>query len=150
MSKLLLALTILFCCYVHDAGAQHQFQWLIGTWKIKDKPIYEVWKASADGYSLTGKSFKLDGADSVVLEKINLTYFAGHYHYVPDVAENSAPVDFTISIFDENSFVAENPAHDFPKIIRYTIVRKHKNADELLAVIEGNGKVIPYTFEKVR
>jgi hypothetical protein len=150
MNRLFFVTAIVFLFHAHHVSAQHQFQWLIGTWKIKDKPVYEVWKASADGRSLVGKSFKVNGADSVVLETINLTYFAGHYHYIPDVAENSAPVDFTISVFDEKSFVAENSAHDFPKIIRYTIVRKHKHENELLAVIEGNGKVISYAFEKVR
>jgi hypothetical protein len=150
MNRLFFVTAIAFLFHAHHVSAQHEFQWLIGTWKIKDKRIYEEWKASADGQSLLGKSFKVNGADSVILEKINLTYFAGHYHYIPDVAENSAPVDFTISSFDQKSFVAENPAHDFPKIIRYTIVRKHKDVHELLAVIEGNGKVISYAFEKVK
>jgi hypothetical protein len=122
---------------------------LIGTWKLQGKPVYEVWALSDDGYSLRGVSYKLNGADTLILEKINLTYSAGHYHYIPDVAENGSPVDFTISVFDDQSFVAENKLHDFPKVIRYTIVRKD-DVEELLVVIEGNGKVIPYTFEKIR
>src|SRR6187431_3208372 len=28
---------------------QKEFGWLKGTWKLKDKPIYEFWKVSADG-----------------------------------------------------------------------------------------------------
>jgi hypothetical protein len=149
MKQSTLVLILFFALISVELSAQHKFQWLTGTWKLKDKPIYEVWKSVADGTMLTGISFKINQSDTIVMEKMNLTYSEGYYHYVPDVAENMSPVDFVISIFDDKSFIATNPTHDFPKIIRYTIVRKD-NAEELHATIEGNGKVIPYTFEKIR
>jgi hypothetical protein len=149
MKQSTVVLILFFTFLSIKVSAQHKFQWLIGTWKLKDKPVYEVWKSVGNGTLLTGISFKINQFDTVVMEKMNLTYSEGYYHYIPDVAENMTPVDFTISSFDEKSFVATNPAHDFPKIIRYTIVRK-ANTEELHATIEGNGKVIPYTFEKIR
>jgi hypothetical protein len=148
MKQSAVTMILFFTFFSLQLSAQHKFQWLIGTWKLKDKPVYEMWKAE-DGTTLSGISFKINQSDTVVLEKINLTYSEGSYHYIPDVAENAAPVDFMISTFDDTSFVATNPAHDFPKVIRYTIVRKD-HTEQLHATIEGNGKVIPYTFKRIR
>ena len=50
---------------------------------------------------------------------------------------------------DERSFVAENPEHDFPKLIRYKLLKK-RDGEFLEAVIEGNGKVIPYRFQRLK
>jgi hypothetical protein len=131
-----------------EKSAQREFGWLVGTWKLKDKNVYEAWKDNGDG-SLSGLSFIVSGADTTVQEKITLLHKDGSYHYIPDVPQNASPVDFTVTEFSNSHFVAENPAHDFPKVIRYTIVRKPEG-EIIEASIEGNGQVIPYAFQKVR
>jgi hypothetical protein len=131
------------------SAQQHEFGWLIGVWKLKDKNVYETWKLANDRQSLEGFSFKVTGNDTLTLEKVHLTRDANGFHYIPDVAENAAPVDFKISSYDRDRFVAENQQHDFPKVIRYTWIRK-QDKDLIEAAIEGNGKVIPYHFERVR
>jgi hypothetical protein len=128
---------------------QHPFAWLTGTWKLDSKEVYEVWTDQNDGVTLKGFSFKVNDSDTIVLERITFTKWEGSYYYIPDVAENKAPVKFKITSSDANSFSAENPEHDFPKVIKYTIVRK-ANTESLEASIAGNGKVIPYMFSKVR
>jgi hypothetical protein len=143
-----LIITMIFLMHSMAGCAQQNFKWLLGTWKLKDKPVYEEWRTDTGG-DLKGLSFKVNGSDTVVLERINLTFRSGKYHYIPEVAENAAPVDFTFTSFDEDSFIAENPQHDFPKLIRYTIVRKDEQ-EFIEASIEGNGKVISYAFEKIR
>ena len=148
MKKITLISIFCLVCIV-QVDAQHTFNWLIGSWKLKDKSIYEVWSASDDNNTLEGKSYRITGTDTIVMERIKLTYQDGAFHYMPDVPQNKGPVDFKITHYDNRSFVAENPKHDFPKIIRYTIVRKEGH-DILEASIEGNGKVIPYRFEKVK
>jgi hypothetical protein len=129
-------------------NAQH-FDWLIGTWKLKDKPSYEIWQKVEDG-SLIGRSFTIKNGDTVITERIQLKYINKAYHYIPDVAENNAPVEFKITSYNDRSFKAENPEHDFPKVIKYTIVRKGDEQIMLEASIEGNGKVIPYSFVKLK
>jgi len=47
-----------------------------------------------------------------------------------------------ISITD-NSFVCENPQHDFPKKISYL-----KEGNKIKATISGDGKSFDYLFEK--
>ena len=134
------------------AGAQAQqkeFSWLIGTWKLKDKNVFETWKNNADGKTLEGYSFRIKEGDTLGMEKIRFTYDGAAYHYMPDVAGPQGEVDFKITKYDVNSFVAENPQHDFPKIIRYNFIRRN-NADYIEAAIEGNGKIIPYNYERVK
>jgi hypothetical protein len=58
-------------------------------------------------------------------------------------------VKFKLTSHDGKSFVAENPQHDFPKLIRYKFIKKDDN-DVLDAAIEGDGKVIQYTFVRVQ
>lgn len=149
MKKYLILLT---ACLMASGLLQAQvkeFGWLVGTWKLKDKMVYETWKAASDGKTLEGFSFRIKGTDTIAMEQIRFTYEGNAYHYVPDVPGDQPPVDFRLTQHTAQSFVAENPQHDFPKIIRYKLIRK-ENTELIEASIEGNGKVIPYHFERVR
>lgn len=126
---------------------QADFSWLEGSWKLQGKNVYEIWEKK-EGV-LKGKAFKISATDTTMLEKITLRERDGVFYYVPDVKENNGEVEFKMTSITADGFVAENPAHDFPKLIRYTIVRK-ENTQTINASIEGNGKVIQYTFDKVR
>jgi hypothetical protein len=148
--KTKLILIVLIIGSIHSSHAQQkEFSWLIGKWKLADKNIYEIWKLGEDAKSLEGVSFRIKNADTTVTEQIKIVFKNGAFHYVPDVAGDQGAVDFKISRHTSDSFVAENPQHDFPKIIRYKLIRKD-NADFIEASIEGNGKVIPYSFERLK
>ncbi len=125
------------------ASNMHSFSWLIGAWKMETKRgvICEKWKSSNDS-TLSGKSMlvKNTTGDTVFLEKIQLVYRNNAYFYIP-VAEgqnNNDPVEFKITSYNANGFVAENPDHDFPKRIMYNLITK----DSIHAVIDG-GPAIP-------
>ncbi|HEY0652666.1 MAG TPA: hypothetical protein VGD65_06040 [Chryseosolibacter sp.] len=130
-------------------GQKKEFGWIIGTWKLKEKDIVEIWNVSEDGKSLNGFSMKMTGAESTLLEETKLIFSGNSFYYIADVAGDQDPVDFPISSYDEVSFVAENPSHDFPKVIRYRLIKKD-GKEFIEASIEGDGKVIPYHFEKIR
>lgn len=126
-----------------------EFGWLVGTWKVKDKMVFERWKPARDGKALEGFSFRVKGTDTIAMEQIRFVYEGNSFHYIPDLAGDQPPVDFKLTQHNAQGFVAENPQHDFPKIIRYKLIRK-ENADVIEASIEGDGKVIPYHFERVK
>src|SRR5687768_8771187 len=135
-------LTVIALSLLLTAGAQAQqkeFSWLIGTWKLKDKNVFETWKMSADKKTLEGYSFRVKEGDTLGMEKIRFTYDGASFHYIPDVAGPQGEVDFKITKYDGSSFVAENPQHDFPKAIRYHFIRRN-DIDYIEAAIEGNGK----------
>ena len=147
--KRILVLTALILLVVCAQAQQKEFNWLVGTWKLKDKNIFETWKVSPDKKTLDGFSFRVKEGDTLSMEKVRFTYDGTSYHYMPDVEGPQGEVDFKITKYDAKSFVAENPQHDFPKLIRYSFVRKN-NVDLIEAAIEGDGKVIPYIYERVK
>jgi hypothetical protein len=126
-----------------------EFSWLLGTWKMKNKNVFEVWTLANDGKALEGISYEIKEADTIVMEKILFTYKDNAYYYIPDVAGDQGSVDFKILKHSAEGFIAENPQHDFPKTIRYRFIRKD-DRDTIEASIEGDGKVILYAFDRVR
>ncbi|WP_333818666.1 hypothetical protein [Ohtaekwangia sp.] len=138
------------CCMNFNTWSQQkEFGWLLGTWQLKDKQVFEHWSLDHDNQTIHGISYRIKNtADTVVTEEITLKLEQGAFYYVPDVIGNQGPVAFRITQYDKTMFVAENMKHDFPKIIRYKLVRKD-NHDINEASIEGNGKVISYTFVRL-
>lgn len=147
MRNALLLSTLLLIGHASCAQDVKDFQWLVGTWKIQDKNSYEVWK-DAGHNTLAGISYKIKNADTVVTEEIKLLRKGNALYYTPDVAGPQGEVEFKITSYDADGFVAENPAHDFPKKIRYHRVAKEE--ERLEATIEGGGKSIYYTFVRVK
>lgn len=152
MRNTLLLSALLLIAHPGKAQDVKDFQWLIGTWKIldtnPDKNSYEVWK-DAGRNTLAGISYNVKNADTLVTEEIKLLRKGGSVYYTPDVAGPQEEVEFKITSYDANGFVAENPAHDFPKKIRYHRVTKQAE-ERLEATIEGGGKSIYYTFVRVK
>ena len=121
-----------------------EFGWLAGTWKTKGKDSYEVWKIAKDKKTMQAVSFGMKGADSVVTERTKIIRDKGSFYFLADVAGDQPEVSFKITAYTEKTFTAENPKHDFPKILRYQL----KPDGSLYAEIEGDGKLIPYYFDK--
>ncbi|MBL0741877.1 DUF6265 family protein [Chryseolinea lacunae] len=146
LKRLLLPVVFIFpfCVFAQ----RQEFSWLVGTWQLTGKPVFEVWKESADHATLEGISFRVKQADTVVTEEIKLMKEGNDLYYTPDVAGPQGVVKFKITQHDVNGFVAENATHDFPKIIRYR--RETGTPETLKASIEGDGKVINYTFVRVK
>lgn len=128
------------------------FNWLEGSWSMKAKrgTIIESWKASHDSSMLgTSKMISLTGGERV-LENLELAFTAGNYYYISRVNEqnNGEAVKFKLTSYSEKGFVAENPAHDFPKRIVYQLV----SADSLHAYIddalEGTKKIQHFYYTK--
>ncbi len=133
------------------SSAQHkEFAWLVGTWKLKEKNVFETWTVAQDGRTLLGESYRIKEGDTVRMESIRLVAIGENYYYIPDVAGGQGSVEFVFTVRDESKFRAENPKHDFPKIIQYEFIRSANSSDKINAFIEGDGKRIPYLFERVR
>ena len=122
-------------------------KWLAGKWQqtIKEGTLFENWTvASTD--SMAGVSGLINGKDTIVTERIALTCRDGAIVYSPTVngQNNNQPVPFTLTRSTADSFIFENPAHDFPSMITYVRI----NTDSLIATISGNpgGKPMSESF----
>ncbi|MEP1094408.1 MAG: DUF6265 family protein [Cyclobacteriaceae bacterium] len=141
-------LTLLFVLSSCRLAAQEtkEFDWLVGKWERENiKPgrtAFEIWERNNE--TLNGIGVTLQGADTVFVEKLSILNKYGQLYYVANVSSNASPTLFKITSYDESGFVSENPAHDFPKKIAYSL-----SGNTMLATISGNGKEIPFSFKKV-
>jgi len=125
-----------------------KLNWLEGKW-LNTNPEpgttgYEQWSAvSANELKGEGKTMK--AKDIVFQEKLKILIKDGAIYYVADVQENKEPVYFKFTELSDHGFVCENPEHDFPKQISYSL-----DGNKLKATISGDGKSIDFLFEKVK
>ncbi len=145
MKKLLLLSLNLLLTHVLLGQSFDDLNWLEGKWERQNvRPgttAFEVWEKTDQGYQGMGISMK--GADTVFVEKLSIAEKDGNLYYVAEVSSNQAPTYFKITSFSETGFVSENPQHDFPKKIAYTLEDK-----KLTAVISAGEKAMGFVFLK--
>ncbi|WP_396174136.1 DUF6265 family protein [Flavobacterium sp.] len=114
-----------------------KMNWLIGNWenKMDDGILSETWKKENDS-TFSGESyFIINKKDTVHSETIILRQIKDELIYSPTVKgqNNDESVDFKLSSESENTFVFENPKHDYPQKIVY----KKVDENSLIATISG-------------
>jgi Domain of unknown function (DUF6265) len=124
-----------------------QVGWMEGTWIGKDKgvTVEERWTPPAGG-AMLAVSRTLKNGRMAGFEFLRIVEHDGGLDYVAQPG-GKPPTDFTLTAISENSATFENPAHDFPKLIRYT-----KRPDGTLEARVGDGgtKDEIYVFTKVQ
>jgi hypothetical protein len=114
----------------------NQFNWLNGSWMMKEKDgiVTEDWKQVNDSL-MEGSSDFIKGDSTIPFEKIKLFRRSDDFYYEAKAAgqNNEQPVEFKLTTFTDTGFVAENPKHDFPKRITYRMVNK----DSIHAFVDG-------------
>jgi len=135
---LLLLLTIVSCknSETNEKDQIKSAQWLLGKWgtKTADGDLSESWKQLNDS-TFQGESFFIKGKDTLHFETITLQQKGEQLFYNATVKgqnENKA-VSFKLTSKTEKQLVFENPKHDYPQKIAYTLIKK----DSLVASISG-------------
>jgi hypothetical protein len=120
-----------------------QVAWISGVWARESATtkLEERW-TPAEGGSMIGVSRTIrDGLQSA-FEFLCIVERNGSLVYQAMPNGRSPATDFTLTKIEEASATFENPAHDFPKVIRYT-----KTEDGAMeAVISGAPGSKPVTF----
>lgn len=110
-------------------------EWLIGNWTndMDGVRVTEIWE-KGEGV-LLGKSYSIRNNDTISSERIQLIQEGDHMWYIPVVKNQNEGeiVKFKLTSLTTNQLVFENPEHDFPQKIHYTLI----NNDSLLAEISG-------------
>lgn len=125
------------------------FKWLEGEWKLQGAEAYEVWQWQNDTL-LAGASFRQKGEEMVRDENIVLTSRSNSFYYIPQVfTQNQAkPVEFLITAYTDTSFTAENPAHDFPQKITYTLLDRQNLRAIIKGHVKGKARQVEFLFIK--
>jgi Domain of unknown function (DUF6265) len=119
-------------------------EWLIGTWERTNVKAgmrsTEKWHVDTPS-ALTGWGVTLRGKDTAFLEKMRIIEKGNHIYYIADVKENPEPVYFKFVSITAGGFICENPDHDFPKRIEYSL-----NDSNLMVTISAGNKSQQYLF----
>ena len=120
-----------------------QLDWLAGTWigGTGTSTLEERWTPPGGG-SMLAVARTLRGGVLSAFEFLCIVERNGGLVYQAMPNGRQPATDFTLTRIEGTSLTFENPAHDFPKAIRYTLA-----ADGTLeALISGDEKQKPQTF----
>lgn len=122
--------------------------WLSGNWvQHRNGAViqsYEHWTKVNDSLFQATSYRILPTGDTVVTETIELALNAGALYYTPTAKgqNDDQPIPFRLTEHKDMSWTFENPQHDFPKRITYTLL----GYDTLQAVVSDGVKEVGFTF----
>lgn len=90
-----------------------------GVWESKGG-IVEVWSPN-DANGLRGRSFSIEGSDTIQLEMLAIRKVRGNWYYVARVMTQNEgkEIFFKLLSADSLTYIFENPEHDYPQRIGY-------------------------------
>jgi hypothetical protein len=138
-TTLVLLLLAIVSCKKTESTEKDQIKsakWLLGKWDAKtaDGDLSESWKQLNDS-TFQGESTFIKNKDTLHLESILLQQKGEDLFYNATVKgqNEDKAVAFKLTTKTEKQLVFENPKHDYPQKITYTLVTK----DSLVASISG-------------
>ena len=124
------ALALLASCATQsiDARAEQELAglaWLAGTWTCESAPgevVEESWGHARGGWMLgVGRTLRVDDAGERVVgfEYLRIESRADGLVYVAQPGGRSPGTEFRLVERAADAWTFENPAHDFPRVVRY-------------------------------
>jgi hypothetical protein len=143
---LVIGITLMFSCKNNsttnadnESVMMHRIEkanWLIGEWQNNSETgrVCEIWEKENDSVYV-GNSYSLRNTDTVSSERIRLEEHGDKLFYIPVVKDQNAGehIKFTLVSTVSNQLIFENPEHDFPQKIAYSLITD----DSLFAEISG-------------
>jgi hypothetical protein len=124
-----------------------QISWMAGVWigTVGASTAEERWTPAAGG-AMLGVTRTLRGEKMTGFEFLRISERDGGLVYAAMPNGRSPATEFLLTHIDARSATFENPAHDFPKKIRYSIAED----GALEAVVSGDAASRPVTFRFTR
>ena len=127
-------------------GSIAQVAWIAGNWIGRDGPsaLEERWTDPSAGAMLAA-SRTVRGDRMVAFEYLRIVERDGGLVYVAQPS-GRPPTDFTATRIDADSVTFENPAHDYPQMIRYA-KRADGGLDATISAA-GGARAKTYSFRR--
>jgi len=129
-----------------------KMNWLVGQWenKMPEGILTETWTKTNDSTFSGTSYFIINKNDTVHSETIFLTQLKDELIYSPTVKgqNDDKSVDFILTSNIENSFVFENPKHDYPKKIVYKKVAENGLITTISGMQQGKQSNESYPMKK--
>ena len=129
-----------------------KLNWVLDRWVGEGNggTMYENW-VKADDNLFKGDACTIKNGDTIFTESLKIEKIGEDIFYAAEVPHNPGPVSFKLINLTDTEAVFENPEHDFPNKIIYTL----KEDGSLYARIEGKNKrgeekIGEFFFKKAR
>lgn len=99
-------------------------RWVLGTWVADDGEniVIEEWRSVGSGtFEGSGRTVSRKTGAAVSSESLRLVAMSSAVYYIAKVSHNAYPVAFALTTCTAGRLVFENPGHDFPKRIVYSM-----------------------------
>lgn len=147
---------VIFASHESYSQVSKQFtdlQLLLGTWGMQTKKgmLYERWQKLNDS-TLVSQSYKVNGADTVFLERVQLVRRGRSMQYVATVSDENGGKSVTFSLvkLENNTYVFENAQHDFPQRVIYSLPEKESLHAWIEGTVNGQLKKSDFFYNKVK
>lgn len=143
--KYLLTLLAILSATVYAVGQPGFPHFLEGTWKMEDRETYEHWDQLGE-HRLRGFAYSLKDGRIQVSEYLEVVQKGNEVVYTASVLhqDRGAEVAFVLKQ-DGNTFSFENPHHDFPKKISYSLLSENE-----LSVEVSDGADRKFSYQLIR
>jgi hypothetical protein len=125
--------------------------WLLGKWenKVDESSLSENWKKLNDS-TFQAESFFTKDKDTLHFETITLQQKGENLIYSATVKgqNNDKPVSFNMTSETEKKLVFENPKHDYPQKITYTLINKDSLVTEISGIQLGKSSSEKFGMKK--
>jgi hypothetical protein len=125
---------------------------LVGTWKSTNGKIFERWTKTSTG-SYQSSVFRIKGHDTIFMEQASVYRIPGGWVFINRVKDQNEgkEIRFTSLSESSSSIHFNNPEHDFPTDIYYTM----PDDSTVHAFIAGPNKkggrdTIPFNYVRVK
>lgn len=149
---LLIALPALVFQSCEEKQGHFKMEELVGNWKDEgtNKQFYEEWKASESG--LEGLGFVLSKGDTIMIENMNMVERDSNLEFEVRVNNQNRGqvISFKATDCSENFVAFENPEHDFPQSIEYSLVSKNELKVTLSGVERDEQKEVEFNFSRLK
>lgn len=126
--------------------------WLLGKWHTEsvNSISEEIWYAVSP-YTFEGKGMTISKStgDTVFVEKLWIIDTGGELFYIAKVAENEYPVSFKLSALTQQTVLFENPEHDYPQKISYSLAEGGKLFTTVIGNRSGKEGKLELQYNKV-
>ena len=159
LSKIVTILCVLFFCIAFTSSQIkglkifQKLYFLEGVWLMKTKNgfIGEEWHLIDKNY-IQSRGFYIQGRDTITTEKVSLKNNNDGIYYISTVGDQNKklPITFKFTTKLNNTFIFENPEHDFPKRIVYEFIGHDSMHAYIDTGFKGSGARQDFYYRRVK
>jgi hypothetical protein len=127
----------------------NDFEWLSGCWKYSEgkREITEVWLKPSGGILLGIGQTVINKTETASYEFLKIQDEEGGIYYTA-LPSGQKETKFLLTELKNNKAAFENPQHDFPQLISYTLSEDSLLQVHIEGLIDGTLKSITYKMLK--